>query len=431
MTDAIIGFIAVFAMLFLGTPVAFGMMIVGIAGFAYVVGTFPALAMLGQIAYETPVSYELSVLPLFILMGNLITRAGLSQELYDSANAFLGHRRGGVAMATIVACGGFAAVCGSSLATAATMAKVSVPAMRRFGYADSLAAGSIAAGGTLGILIPPSVILVLYGIMTSTDIGKLFVAGMIPGLIGILFYVGAVVVATTLKPQLGPPGERTGWPQRWRSLLGVWGVLLLFALVMGGIYFGIFTPTEAAGIGAGGGFVFALARGRLNRRALIDVLVETARTSTMMFMVLIGALLFSNFINVAGLPAQLSAFLSSLEFSPMAILACILAIYLILGCVLESLSMMLLTLPIFFPIVQSLGFDPIWFGIILVIVIEISLITPPIGLNVFVIKATLPDIATADIFKGVTLFILADILRLALLVSLPSLTLFLPSLMSY
>jgi tripartite ATP-independent transporter DctM subunit len=387
--------------------------------------------MLGQIAYETPHSYELSVLPRFILMGNLITRAGLSQELYDSASAFLGHRRGGVALASVVACGGFAAVCGSSLATAATMAKVAMPAMSRFGYADSLAAGSIAAGGTLGILIPPSVILVLYGIMTSTDIGKLFVAGMIPGLIGILFYIGAVVAATTLQPQLGPPGERSGWPQRWRSLLGVWGVLVLFALVMGGIYFGIFTPTEAAGIGAGGGFLFALGRHRLDRKALLEVLVETARTSTMMFMVLIGALVFSNFINVAGLPAQLAEFLNALQLGPLAVLACILGIYLILGCVLESLSMMLLTLPIFFPIVQALGFDPIWFGIILVIVIEICLITPPIGLNVFVIKATLPDVATAAIFKGVTLFILADILRLALLVTFPWLTLWLPSMMSY
>jgi tripartite ATP-independent transporter DctM subunit len=429
MTDAIIGFIAVFAMLFLGTPVAFGMMIVGIAGFAYVVGTFPALAMLGQIAYETSLSSSLSVLPLFILMGNFVARAGLSQELYDCANAFVGHRRGGLAMATVIACGGFAAVSGSSMATSATMAKVSMPEMRRHGYADSLAAGSIAAGGTLGILIPPSVILVLYGIITSTDIGRLFMAGLVPGLIGLLFYVGAVWTAVLLNPGLGPPGERSDWPRRLRTLSRIWGILVLFLLIMGGIYLGVFTPTEAAGIGAGGALVFVLARRAITWRLLFEILVETARTTSMMFMVLIGALLFSNFINVAGLPRELSGFISALDASPMLVLAAILAVYLVLDCLLESLSMMLLTVPIFFPIVTSLGFDPIWFGIIVVIVIEISLITPPIGLNVFVMKVALPDVATATIFKGVGLFILADILRLALLASVPALVLFVPNLM--
>ena len=430
MTITLLGFVSLFLLLFMGLPIAFGMTLVGFIGFAYLVDWGPALAMLGQIAFETPLSYALSVLPLFILMGNFITEAGLSQDLYRSASAFLGHRRGGVAMATVVACGGFAAVCGSSLATAATMAKVSIPEMRRFGYADSLAAGAIAAGGTLGILIPPSVILVLYGIMTSTDIGALFIAGMIPGLIGIVFYIGAVALATKLNPALGPPGERVQWSQRLYSLFGIWGVLVLFAVVMGGIYFGVFTPTEAAGVGAGGGFLFALGKRRLSWTSLLKVLVDTARTSTMMFMVLIGALIFSNFINIAGLPSQLSDLLASVDLTPMMIFLCILALYLILGCVLESLSMMLLTLPIFFPIVQALGFDPVWFGIILVIVIEISLITPPIGLNVFVMKATLPDVATSDIFKGVSLFIVADVLRLALLVLIPSLILFLPSMMS-
>ncbi|WP_118136340.1 TRAP transporter large permease [Oceanicella sp. SM1341] len=429
MLETLYGFLVVFGLLMLGAPIAFGMALVGFGGFALIVGVNPSLAMLGQIAYETTMSDSLSVVPLFILMGNLITRAGLSRALFDFANAFLGHHRGGLAMATVVACGGFAAVSGSSMATSATMSKVAIPSMRRFNYADSLAAGSIAAGGTLGILIPPSVILVLYGTLTSTDIGTLFVAGVLPGIVGMLFYIGAVQVATRLNPESGPRGARAGWPERLTAFSRIWGVAVLFALVMGGIYFGIFTPTEAAGIGAGGAFLFALLRGGLTLRKLYEVLVETAITSTMMFVLLIGAILFSNFINVAGLPRELSALIAGTEAPPLVILVIILAIYIALGCVLESLSMMLLTVPIFFPIIQQLGFDPVWFGIIVVIVIEISLITPPIGMNAFVLRATLPDIPIQTIFRGLAPFILADILRLALLVLVPWVTLFLPSLM--
>jgi tripartite ATP-independent transporter DctM subunit len=424
---SIVGFIVVFTLLFLGAPIAFGMGLVGFAGFAHFSNWHAALAMLGQISYETTISDDLSVLPLFILMGSFINRAGLGQELYDCANAFLGHRRGGLAMATVVACGGFAAVSGSSMATAATMSKVAMPAMRRYGYADSLAAGSIAAGGTLGILIPPSVIMVIYGIMTSTDIGKLFIAGIIPGIFGIMLYMLAVAVVTWFDPKLGPPGERSNWSQRLRALSKIWGVLFLFLIVMGGIYFGLFTPTEAAGIGSGGAFLFAIARRRLTRRIMFDVLVETARTSAMMFILLIGALLFSNFINVAGLPSQLQSWLTALGAAPLTVMMCILAIYLVLGCLLESLSMILLTIPIFFPIVKSLGFDPIWFGVIIVVVVEIGMITPPIGLNVFVLKATLRDVPVTTIFRGVTYFILADIVRLALFLFVPQIILFLPS----
>lgn len=429
MTETLIGFAVVFALLFLGAPVAFGMAAVGFFGFAWITAWAPALAMVGQIAYETTISDELSVLPLFILMGAFINRAGLGQELYDCANAFLGHRRGGLAMATVAACGGFAAVSGSSMATAATMAKVAMPAMRRYGYADSLATGSIAAGGTLGILIPPSIILVIYGILTSTDIGKLFVAGILPGIIGILFYIFAVATATAINPKLGPPGVRSSWEQRFRALGRIWGVSLLFVVVIGGIYVGAFTPTEAAGIGSGGAFLFALARRALALRTLFEVLVETARTASMMFILLIGALIFSNFINVAGLPGQLSAWVNSLGASPTAVILCILAIYLVLGCLLESISMILLTIPIFFPIVQGLGFDPVWFGIIVVVVVEIGLITPPIGLNVFVLQSTLRDVPVTTIFRGVGFFIAFDILRLALFVFVPSVILFLPSFM--
>jgi len=428
--QASIGFAIVFLLLFLGAPIAFGMALVGFVGFALLTSWHGALAMLGQISYETTISDDLSVLPLFILMGSFINRAGLGQELYDCANAFLGHRRGGLAMATVAACGGFAAVSGSSMATAATMSKVAMPAMRRYGYADSLAAGSIAAGGTLGILIPPSVIMVLYGIMTSTDIGRLFIAGIIPGMIGITLYILAVSTVTWFDPTLGPPGEASNWGQRLRALSKIWGVLLLFIVVMGGIYFGLFTPTEAAGIGSGGAFLFALARQKMTLRILFNVLVDTARTSAMMFILLIGAIVFSNFINVAGLPNQLSAWLTAFGTQPIVVMLCILVVYLVLGCLLESLSMILLTIPIFFPIVKSLGFDPVWFGIIIVVIVEIGMITPPIGLNVFVLKATLKDVPVTTIFKGVGYFIAADIIRLTLFLVWPQVVLFLPSLMN-
>jgi tripartite ATP-independent transporter DctM subunit len=374
------------------------------------------------------------VVPLFVLMGNFITRAGLSEELYAASYAFLGHRRGGLAMATIVACAGFSAVCGSSLATAATMSKVAMPSMRKYGYADTLAAGSVAAGGTLGILIPPSVILVIYGIMTETDIGLLFAAGVLPGMLGVLCYLGAVVTTTILNPDAGPPGERTDWAGRWRALWGVWGVVVLFIVVMGGIYGGIFTPTEAAGIGATGAFLFALARRTLTMRVLMDVLIESARTTAMIFTVLIGALMFSNFINIAGMPDALTEWVTGYQLHPFAVIFLILLIYLILGCVLESLSMILLTVPVFYPLILSLDFGGIlspqvvliWFGIIVVVVTEISLITPPVGLNVFVLRSVLPEISTGKIFRGVTPFWCADIVRLALIVLLPWISLFLP-----
>ena len=429
MLTALAGFAILFVLLFLGLPIGFGMMLVGLGGFAYLVAWGPALALLGQTAFDTVLTYSLSVVPLFILMGKLITEARLSDELYRACYAFLGRWRGGLAMATVAACGGFSAVCGSSLATAATMAKVAVPSMRQYGYADSLAAGSIAAGGTLGILIPPSVILVLYGIMTENDIGALFVGGILPGLLGVGLYILAVATTTAVNPEAGPPGEDVAWPERLAALSRIWAIMLLFLVVIGGIYLGVFTPTEAAGVGAGGAFLFALARRALTWRILIDVLVDTARTTSMLFIVLIGALMFSNFINVAGFPAALSGWLDAAAWSPFAVLFAIMAIYVVLGCVLESLSMMLLTVPIFYPIVVGLGFDPIWFGILVVVVIEISLITPPIGLNVFVIKAVLPDVPTGQIFRGVIPFILADLVRLAIIIFVPGLVLFLPSLM--
>ena len=437
MLEAFIAFGALLLLIVLRFPIAFAMGLVGVVGFAHVVGFAPALAMAKTVTYETGLAYGLSVVPLFILMGNFVTHAGLSHELYRASNAFLGHRRGGLAMATVVACGGFSAVCGSSLATAATMSKVAMPSMRRYGYSDSLAAGSIAAGGTLGILIPPSVILVIYGIMTESDIGALFIAGIVPGLLGILLYICAVAITTRLNPDAGPKGERMPWPDRFRTLAGVWGVVVLFIIVIGGIYGGIFTPTEAAGIGAFGAFLFALARRRLSWAILYEVLSESARTTAMIFAVLIGAVMFSNFIGVIQMPSAVSNWVSGLGLPPLAVVLAIMAVYIVLGCILESLSMILLTVPVFYPLVANLDFggmvEPdmvlIWFGIVVVVVTEISLITPPVGLNVFVLRGVLPDVSTRTIFKGVTPFWAMDIVRLTLLVLIPSISVYLPSLM--
>ncbi|MEQ9642901.1 MAG: TRAP transporter large permease [Alphaproteobacteria bacterium] len=429
MTAALIGFAALLVLVFLRLPIAIAMGVVGYVGFAALIGWNwnAALNMAAHRLVDTAQDYGLSVLPLFILMGTFVSRAGLSSELYAASNAFLGHRRGGLSMATIVACGGFSAICGSSLATAATMAKVAMPSMRRYGYADDLASASIAAGGTLGILIPPSVILVIYGLLTETSIRELFAAGFLPGLLGVLFYMAAVRFVVWRRPEKGPRAERTDWPGRWRALRGVWGTVLLFVVVMGGIYVGAFTPTEAAGIGAAGAFVIALARRSLSWPVLLDILSDAARTTASLFVVLIGALIFSNFVNRAGLPDALRDLVTAASLSPMVVIGMILLVYIVLGCVFESLSMLLLTVPIFFPLVQQLGFDLVWFGIVVVVVTEISLITPPVGLNVFVLSGVLRDVRTGTIFRGVTPFWCVDILRLTVLVLVPAVSLWLPA----
>ncbi len=427
MTEALVGLAVLLALAFLRIPIAFVMILCGFVGMVWVGSLQGALANVGQTAFDAAINYELSVVPLFVLMGNFVARARLSEELYTASNAFLGHRRGGLAMATIVACGGFSAICGSSLATAATMSKVAMPSMRRYGYDDALASGSIAAGGTLGILIPPSVLLVIYGILTQTSIGKLFAAGVLPGLVAVVFYMLAVRVVIWYRPEAGPAGERRTWRERAQALSRVWGVVVLFAIVMGGIYGGVFSPTEAAGIGAIGAFFFALLRGALTWRVLYDVLVESASTTAMLFTVLIGALLFANFINLTDFPQALLDIAGQFSDRPWLVILAILAIYLVLGCVFESLSMILLTVPIFFPLVIQLGYDPVWFGILVVVITEISLITPPVGLNVFVLRGVLPDVRTSTIFRGVTPFWIADLFRLALIAAVPALSLWLPS----
>ncbi len=443
MTAALIGFALVLCLVLLRMPIVFAMGLVGTLGFAYERGGSlfserglkAAMSMVGRQITDTAQDYGLSVVPLFILMGLFVNKGGMARELYTVSNAFLGHMRGGLAMATVAACGGFSAICGSSLATAATMSKVAMPEMRRFNYSDRLSTASIAAGGTLGILIPPSVILVIYGLLTETSIGKLFMAGILPGILGIVLYMGAVRYTVWRDPNAGPAGERVAWSERLVALRQIWAVLLLFFMVIGGLY-GVFdvaplnlafSPTEAAGMGAMGAFLIALARGGLSVTGLFDVLKETAFTTASLFAVLIGAQIFSAFVNLAGLPEALIGIVTAFELSPMMVMLFIILIYILLGCVFESLSMMLLTVPIFFPLVTSLGFDPIWFGIVVVVVVEISLITPPVGLNVFILKRVVGDVSTGTIFRGVTPFWIADLVRLALLILIPAIVLYLPN----
>lgn len=429
MTVALIGFAAVLVLAFMRMPLGVALGLVGLIGFSELSNYRAGMSNAARLVIDTGQSYGLSVVPLFILMGLMVDRGGMAKELYRAAYAFLGHRRGGLAMSTIVACGMFSAICGSSLATAATMSKVSMPEMRRYKYNDSLATASIAAGGTLGILIPPSVILVIYGLITNASVGKLFIAGILPGLLGVLFYLAAVMFVVSRDPDAGPAGEKSSWKERLVALRDVWTTLGLFIFVIGGIYVGAFTPTEAAGMGAAGAIAIAYFRGALTPRIVLEVCRETTLTTAKLFLVVFGAMIFSNFVNRAGLPDALLAIANGFDFPPIGVIFMILLIYLVLGCVFESLSMILLTVPIFAPLVAGLGFDLIWFGILVVVATEISLITPPIGMNVFVLKGVLSDVSVRTIFKGVTPFWVADIFRIILIAAVPGIALLLPSMM--
>jgi C4-dicarboxylate transporter, DctM subunit len=431
MAEGLIGLAAMLALAFLRIPIALAMGIVGIVGYAYVRdwNWTVAFAIAQTKIYETGRNYTLSVVPLFILMGNFVTRAGMSQELFRAAYAFIGHLRGGLAMATILACAGFGAICGSSIATAATMAKVAYPSMKRFGYSDRLATGAIASGGTLGIMIPPSTIMVIYGVFTETNIGMLFAAGVLPGILGATLLCLAVRYVIWRDPKAGPPGQRSSWRERWQAVRPIWAVAFLFLFVIGGIYGGLFTATEGAGMGAFGAMAFALWRRALDWKTLYAALVESARTTAMLFMILIGALMFADFINITTMPADLKAFVTQFELNPIAVVAAICVIYVLLGTAMEELSMVLLTLPVFFPIIVHLGYDPVWFGILIVVVVEIGLISPPVGMNLFVLKTLLPGVSTGTVFRGVMPFMLADCIRFALLIAFPAISLYLPSLM--
>jgi C4-dicarboxylate transporter DctM subunit len=429
--EGVVGLALMMLLAGLRVPIALAMAVVGMAGYAYMRdwNWTVAFAMAQTKLYETGRNYTLSVVPLFILMGNFVTRAGLSQELFRAAYAFVGHLRGGLAMATVWASAGFGGICGSSIATAATFAKVAYPSMKRFGYSDRLAAGVIAGGGTLGIMIPPSTIMVIYGVFTETNIGKLFAAGVVPGILGAILLCGAVQYMTWRDPASGPPGERSSWRVRLLALRDVWAVAVLFVFVMGGIYGGLFTATEGAGMGAFGALLFALWRRALSWRTLHAALLESARTTAMLFLILTGALMFAEFVNITTMPADLKTWVTRFEVSPILVVGAIAAVYVVLGTAMEELSMVLLTMPVFFPVVIHLGFDPVWFGIIIVCVVEIGLISPPVGMNMFVLKTLLPEVPTGTVFSGVLPFMWADVLRLALLIAFPILSLWLPGLM--
>ncbi|MCO5108140.1 MAG: TRAP transporter large permease [Burkholderiaceae bacterium] len=427
-TAALYGFGSLAVLLLAGVPIAFAMILVGVAGIVSVIGLDPALSLLGQIPVSQTTSYELSVVPMFILMGNFVARSGIANDLYDACNAMVGHRRGGLAMATIVACGGFAAVCGSAIATAATFSRIAHPSMRRYGYDEGLAAAAICAGGTLGILIPPSVIMVIYGVMTGTDVAKLFIAGLVPGVLAIALYMLTVQLIVWRKPAAGPRGERVPASQALAALGRVWPVLVLFALVIGGLYFGAFTATEGGAVGAAGAFFFALWRGRLSWRVILDCAVETARTTGSLFAILIGALLFSQFMNFAGLPNALKDAVTAFGVEPLLVIFMILLLYIVLGTFFEELSMILLTVPIFHPLVVHLGFDPIWFGVVIVMVVELGMISPPVGMNLFVVQSMLKTPITT-LWRWIAPFVAADVVRLAIVVLAPQIVLFLPRLM--
>jgi tripartite ATP-independent transporter DctM subunit len=427
--EALIGFALIFILALLRVPLAFAMGVVGLGGMTVMRGWDPALASVAQVVYETGFAYTLSVIPLFILMGNFVARAGLAKELFDAAYAFIGHVRGGLAHATIVACAGFGAICGSSIATAATMGKVSYPSMNRLGYSNELSMGVIAAGGTLGIMIPPSTIMVIYGIITETNIGKLFAAGVLPGLLSALLMIFGIMWITWRDPAHAPAGERSTWPQRWAALRGIWGVLVLVVVVLGGIYGGLFTATEGAGFGAAGAFLFALFRGRLTVRIVYEVLVESSRTTAMLFTLLIAATIFANFVNFTTMPVDLKNLITGSGLSPTMVVIAMMVIYVILGTVMEELTMVLLTIPLFFPVITSLGYDPIWFGVLIVMVVQIGLISPPVGMNMFVLNALLPGVGLGAIYRGCWPFVFVLVVMLAILIVFPQLSLWLPSLM--
>lgn len=423
---------ALMVLIFLRVPIGLAMFLVGFAGLYLTTGsTNVALARLKSETYGTFSSYSLSIIPMFLLMGHFATLGGMSQALFRAAESWLGHRRGGVAMAAIGACAGFGAICGSSLATAATMGRVALPELRRYGYAGGFSTATLAAGGTLGILIPPSVVLVIYAILTEQNIAKLFLAAFLPGVLAAIGYMLAISLYVRLRPEEAGVKAAVPYRQRWRAMVDVWPVGLVFALVVGGIYQGVFTPTEAAAVGALGTGFIAWAKGGLTLNTLQESFFTTARSSAMIFFIVLGAAFYNGFLALTKVPQELSEFVVSQGFSPWGVLVLILVIYLLLGCLMDSLSMILLTIPIFFPVVSNLDFGlgseetAIWFGVLVLIVVEVGLITPPVGLNLFVINAMSKETPMLETYGAVVFFVISDLVRVVLLVAFPAVTLFL------
>jgi tripartite ATP-independent transporter DctM subunit len=433
----LLAFVFLLVLLALRVHIAIAMLITGITGYVSMVGWMPLLAYLKNAAFARYSVYDLAVVPLFLLMGQFALRGGLSKGLFDAANAFVGHWRGGIAMGAIGACAGFGAICGSSLATAATMGQVALPELRRHGYAPGLATGALSAGGTLGVLIPPSVVLVIYAILTEQNIARLFLAALVPGILAALGYMLTVMIYVRLNPAAGPAGPRVPWAGRLRALLRIWHVLVIFVIVIGGIYAGLFTPTEAAAVGAVATGIVALLAGGLRRGGWLACIYGTAQSTAMIFLVLLGADVLNVFLALTQLPTELAAWVTGSGLPPLAVLFSIFAMLVVLGCIMDSLSMILLMVPIFFPVVMGLDLfglgdteKAIWFGIMMLMLVEIGLITPPVGMNVYIINSLAGDVPMSTTFRGVVPFLISDAIRILLLVFVPSISLFLVRLFS-
>lgn len=426
--------IALMVLLFMTRmPVAFVMMLVGFVGFSMLTSWRGGLNLMSRNIYDAFASYELSTIPLFILMGQIAFNCGISKRLYNTAYHFLGNVRGGLAMATVSACTAFGAVCGSSPATAATMSTVGIPEMKRYGYANSLAAASVASGGGLGMIMPPSVVLIIYGVLTEQSIGALFVSGILPAMLLTALFVVGIYLQCKLTPALGPKGTSFSWTEKIKSLAGLLDTLLVFGLVIGGLFYGLFTPTEAASIGVLGVLALALIKRQLTWKAFVNSLYETLRTSCMVLVLIAGAVVFGKFLAVTRIPFDIASWVSAFDMPPFAIMGAIVLIYFIGGCFMDSLALIMLTIPVFFPVVTSMGYDPIWFGIIIVLITEMGVITPPVGINVYVVygmcQKIAPDVTLEEIFKGILPFMLSIVVGIGLLFLFPQIVLFLPGLM--
>lgn len=425
----IIGLIALFVLIFSRMPVGFVMTLVGFCGFSYLVSFDAALNMMAKDYFNIFGSYNLTVIPLFILMGQIAFHAGISSRLFDVAYKFVGHWPGGLAMATIGACAGFSAICGSTNATAATMASVTIPEMKKYNYQDNIATGVVAAGGSLGILVPPSVIFIIYGIMTEQSIGKLFMAGIFPGLLLTLLFILAIAIWVTLKPEIAPKGPKTELKEKIRSLTGLVDTIILFCLVMGGLFFGLFTPTEAGAIGAFGTLLLAVIKRNIGLKGILDSLFETTRISCMILIIVAGATVFGHFLAITRIPFDIASWVSGLSLPSFAIIGIIILIYMIGGCFIDALALIMLTVPIFFPVISTMGYDPMWFGVVVVLVTQIGVITPPVGINVYVVQSVAWEVPLGVIFKGVLPLLAALVVATILIVLFPQISVFLPGIM--
>ncbi len=432
MTPTMIGIIGIAALLILifsKLPVGYLMAIIGMAGFASIISVDAALSLMARDVFSVFSSYSLTVIPLFVFMGQIAFHSGISSRLFDAAYKFVGHIPGGLAIATIGACAAFSAICGSTNATAATMGAATLPEMKRYNYKPELATGVVAAGGSLGILIPPSVVFIVYGILTQQSIGKLFIAGILPGLLLSVLFVLSILIWTRLRPDLGPPGEKATLGEKVRSLSGLVETIVIFVLVMGGLFKGVFTPTEAGGIGAFCTLVIAVIRGNLDLKGFGQALFETTRITCMILVIVAGATIFSRFMAVSRIPYDIAAWITAFDLAPALIMFFIILVYFVGGCFIDALALIMLTIPIFFPVVIELGYDPIWFGVVIVMVTQIGVITPPVGVNVYVVSGVARDVPLNTIFKGVVPMLIAMIIATLLLIPFPWIALYLPSLL--